>query len=59
MLFVASTYGTGEAPDLASSFEKKFLNTTLDCHLHYAVLALGSQEYPDSYCSLDIVLIVG
>ena len=52
VLFVASTYGTGEAPDLASSFEKKFLNTTLDLsHLHYAVLALGSQEYPDSYCS--------
>ncbi|PWF32622.1 hypothetical protein DBB30_32155, partial [Yersinia pestis] len=25
VLFVASTYGTGEAPDLASSFEKKIL----------------------------------
>lgn len=54
ILFVASTYGTGEAPDLASSFEKKILNpsTLLDLsHLHYAVLALGSKEYPDSYCS--------
>ena len=52
ILFVASTYGTGEAPDLASSFEKKWLNTSLDLsHLSYAVLALGSKEYPDSYCS--------
>ncbi len=51
VLFVASTYGTGEAPDLASSFAKKLLNTQLDLsHLNYAVLALGSKEYPDSYC---------
>ncbi|MGQ0474087.1 MULTISPECIES: PepSY domain-containing protein [Acinetobacter] len=52
VLFVASTYGTGEAPDLASSFEKKILSTKADLsHLNYAVLALGSQEYPDTYCS--------
>lgn len=52
VLFVASTYGTGEAPDLASSFEKKILSAQADLsHLSYAVLALGSQEYPDSYCS--------
>lgn len=52
ILFVASTYGTGEAPDLASSFEKKILSQTMDLtHLQYAVLALGSQEYPESYCS--------
>ena len=52
ILFIASTYGTGEAPDLASSFEKKWLNTSLDLsHLSYAVLALGSKDYPDSYCS--------
>ena len=52
VLFVASTYGTGEAPDLASSFEKKFLSQNLDLsHLKYAVLALGSKEYPDSFCS--------
>ncbi len=52
LLFVASTYGTGEAPDLASSFEKKILSQNIDLsHLQYAVLALGSQEYPDSYCS--------
>jgi sulfite reductase (NADPH) flavoprotein alpha-component len=52
VLFVASTYGTGAAPDLASSFEKKILAATADLsHLSYAVLALGSQEYPDTYCS--------
>ncbi|PZT84507.1 MAG: hypothetical protein DI627_15495 [Acinetobacter sp.] len=51
ILFVVSTYGTGEAPDLASGFEKKFLKSQLDLtHVRYAVLALGSQEYPDSYC---------
>lgn len=52
VLFVASTYGTGEAPDLASSFERKIMRTTLDLkHIQFAVLALGSQEYPDTYCS--------
>jgi len=52
VLFVASTYGTGQAPDLASSFEKKILSVKADLsHLNYAVLALGSQEYPDTYCS--------
>lgn len=52
VLFVASTYGTGEAPDLASSFDKKILSSSANLqHLRYAVLALGSREYPDSYCS--------
>lgn len=52
ILFVASTYGTGDAPDLASSFDKNWLSKTLDLsHLSYAVLALGSKEYPESYCS--------
>ncbi|WP_425915545.1 PepSY domain-containing protein [Acinetobacter sp. TSRC1-2] len=52
VLFVASTYGTGEAPDLASSFAKKILSSHVDLsHLHYAVLALGSSEYPDTFCS--------
>ncbi|MFW2149423.1 PepSY domain-containing protein [Acinetobacter sp. TY1] len=51
ILFIASTYGTGEAPDLASVFEKKILSQKLDLsHLKFAVLALGSKEYPDSYC---------
>lgn len=52
VLFVASTYGTGEAPDLASSFTKKVLSSQIDLsHLKYAVLALGSSEYPDTFCS--------
>ncbi|MEN8425342.1 sulfite reductase flavoprotein subunit alpha [Acinetobacter schindleri] len=52
VLFIASTYGTGEAPDLASSFEKKIMSGQAELsHLHYAVLALGSKEYPDTFCS--------
>ncbi|OTG87771.1 hypothetical protein B9T31_04585 [Acinetobacter sp. ANC 4558] len=52
ILFVASTYGTGDAPDLANTFAKKVLTATIDLsHLHYAVLALGSKEYPESFCS--------
>lgn len=52
VLFIASTYGTGEAPDLASSFEKKIMSGQADLsHLHYAVLALGSKEYSDTFCS--------
>ena len=52
VLFVVSTYGTGEAPDLASSFVKKILPMHVDLsHLNYAVLALGSQEYPETFCS--------
>lgn len=52
ILFVASTYGTGDAPDLASGFAKKILNSQIDLsHAYFAVLALGSKEYPDSYCS--------
>lgn len=51
VLFVASTYGTGDAPDLASAFEKKILSQNIDLsHVQYAVLALGSKEYPESYC---------
>ncbi|MCH7350532.1 MULTISPECIES: sulfite reductase flavoprotein subunit alpha [unclassified Acinetobacter] len=52
VLFVVSTYGTGEAPDLATSFSKKLMQQNLNLsQMHYAVLALGSKEYPDSYCS--------
>lgn len=52
ILFVVSTYGTGEAPDLATTFVKKIMPLSLDLkHLKYAVLALGSKEYPETYCS--------
>jgi sulfite reductase (NADPH) flavoprotein alpha-component len=51
ILFVVSTYGTGEAPDLALNFEKKIMALSLNLqHMEYAVLALGSMEYPDSFC---------
>lgn len=51
VLLIASTYGTGEAPDLAVSFSKNILSQPAHLsHLHYAVLALGSKEYPQSYC---------
>lgn len=51
ILLVLSTYGTGQAPDLASTFEKKMLKMKCNLsHISYAVLALGSKEYPDSYC---------
>ena len=52
VLIVASTYGTGDAPDLASGFVKKILSTQVDLsNTRYAVLALGSKEYPETYCS--------
>ncbi len=52
VLFVASTYGTGEAPDLASNFAKKHLNQSFDLSaVKFAVLALGSKEYPDTFCT--------
>ncbi|MFT4021139.1 MAG: PepSY domain-containing protein, partial [Acinetobacter sp.] len=51
ILFILSTYGTGEAPDLASRFSRTLMKTELDLSkLRYAVLALGSKEYPESYC---------
>lgn len=52
VLFVASTYGTGEAPDLASNFAKKHLKQSFDLSaVKFAVLALGSKEYPDTFCT--------
>ena len=51
ILFVVSTYGTGDAPDLAATFVKKVMQQSLDLkQLKYAVLALGSKEYPETYC---------
>ncbi|MEB3767483.1 sulfite reductase flavoprotein subunit alpha [Acinetobacter sp. MD2] len=51
ILFVVSTYGVGEAPDLAQNFVKNVMSENVDLsQLRYAILALGSLEYPDSYC---------
>ncbi len=49
ILFVVSTYGDGEPPDMARGFSRRFLaddRLKLD-HLHYGILALGDREYAD------------
>lgn len=52
ILFVASTYGTGEAPDAAQSFVKNIMSASLQLNnVKFAVLALGSKEYAESYCA--------
>lgn len=51
ILMIASTFGTGESPDLAVNFSQTLMNQVLDLsHLQFAVLALGSKEYADTYC---------
>lgn len=50
VLFIASTYGEGDAPDSAARFADKVLQATPDlAQLHYAVLALGDSSYAN-YC---------
>ncbi|WP_291220916.1 sulfite reductase flavoprotein subunit alpha [Dokdonella sp.] len=45
-LFVVSTTGEGDAPDMAADFERHLVEARLDlAHLHYGVLALGDREY--------------
>lgn len=45
-LFIASTYGEGDAPDAAAGFAGRLMSTQADlAHLHYAVLALGDRNY--------------
>ncbi|PMZ91947.1 MULTISPECIES: sulfite reductase flavoprotein subunit alpha [unclassified Pseudomonas] len=45
-LFVVSTFGDGEAPDSARSFERKVLGQTPSLgRLNYAVLGLGDRQY--------------
>ena len=45
-LFVISTFGDGEAPDSARSFERKQLAQNLPLgNLSYALLALGDRQY--------------
>jgi sulfite reductase (NADPH) flavoprotein alpha-component len=46
ILFVASTYGEGDAPDTAARFAGRLMTGGVDlAHLHYAVLALGDRSY--------------
>lgn len=50
-LFIASTFGTGEAPDLAMDFVNITMEQQLSLqHMKFAVLALGSKEYEDTFC---------
>lgn len=45
-LFIASTYGEGDAPDSASVFEERVMSAPLALRsLRYAVLALGDRQY--------------
>lgn len=51
MLFLASTFGEGEAPDTARSFAKKLLKSSLSLsQLQFAILGLGDRRYSD-YCA--------
>ncbi|AOH83325.1 nitric oxide synthase [Sphingomonas panacis] len=50
VLFVVSTYGDGEPPDMARGFTTRMLRARKHpdlAHLAYGVLALGDREYPD------------